>query len=822
MAVQGFVSTPGVLLNSVLGLLPERTTPVLSAESLTVVVPMYNEEQGARRCLASLLRQEDQPEQIAISINGGRDNTYAVVSRILGEYGFRLEAVDSLPELDATLERWLGGTGTASVAVVRYRSRTAKSESINNLIRYRLVSSDRVLLVDGDTILHPGFISSMRHNFYRLRRERTAGGHRFVIEDYALSSGSVTSWAPAKAPLWQRMISAGRRAEYAFSALQRRGQARQLGRSAVFGNTRLFTVVGCGFSARRELFPMPGSTRTEDHEFTLEIQNLRMSEQELTPEALDSLGLNIVTAAGAVQPSAYFGSEEQVILRTGGNARFVPEALMMTQDPSTVNGFLNQVERWNGGGIEGALGRIGRKLRPNVSWTVWLAQFENLLGIILMLFLLPNLVALNLGNPSLGMSGRALALWLLLNVTLSLLLNFAGFRAQRLAGGIPPGRALTDALRLSLLTLPAYLLIRFLSPFTYVAAALEIVPGWFRNRRTRKRSAIRGVSWERPVAGRLSLRTQWVMVSVLAVYPLLTGFVVAPVVNPVNAAGWQLTHTGRQLQLDDYIGPGPLQPYQAAAEPEVVYCSADDPAAVQLTIAHAGEWAYEPLGLWDLLALGRLSPLLPTIEAASDSYGLQVRDVLKVFMNESLFDPLAQGPTGDLGLSQLTGDALTLLAGASTDPRSVIYNPRLISEHSNVFDPVFSACAGAAKLAWAFDQPKVSSLQEAYALYINPVHAFANGRIGERWLPLVAQMESLEPNIMRIAAVYAQYLSGPESLTSHERALVQISFDVAEGRLGLGAAYAQALEVINAAQIDDLDVYRRVLSRLYGFSVAGG
>src|SRR5690625_4985918 len=328
MAVQGIVSTPGVLLNSVLGLMPERTRPVASSESLTVVVPMYNEEQGARRCLASILRQDVQPDQLAVSINGGSDDTYGVVSKILTEYGFRLEAEDSPPALDATLERWLGGSGPGGIIIVRYRSRTAKAESINNLFRHRLVTSDRVLLVDGDTILHPGFIRSMRHNFYRLRTERGPEGKRFVIEDYALASGSVTSWAPAGAPLWQRIISNGRRADYAFSALQRRGQASQHGRSAVFGNSRLFTVVGCGFSARRELFPMPGSTRTEDHEFTLEVQNLRMSEQELTPEALDSMGLRIVLDDREIRPTEHFGTAEKVILRTGGNVRFVPEALM--------------------------------------------------------------------------------------------------------------------------------------------------------------------------------------------------------------------------------------------------------------------------------------------------------------------------------------------------------------------------------------------------------------------------------------------------------------------------------------------------------------
>ena len=805
-------------MNSFLGLRPDKSISVASQETLTVIAPMYNEENGARRCLASILRQEVQPDQLAISINGGSDNTYAVVTRILGEYGYSRKATDMLDGLDARLERWLAPGGAASIVLVTYRTRTAKSESINNLFNYRLISSDRVLLVDGDTILHPGFVRAMRQNFYRLSTRTVEGSQRHVIEDYALISGSVSSWLPQGAPVWQRIVSSGRRAEYAFSTLLRKGQSSQPGSSAVFGNSRLFTVVGCGFTARRELFPMPDTTRTEDHEFTLEVQNMPLTEVELEPAALDSMGLRLQIGDRLVRPSEVFGPDELILLRTGGNARFVPEALMLTEDPSSLNGLLNQVERWNGGGLEGALGRLGKKLRPNVAFTVWLAQIENLVGIFLLLFVLPNLIAMNVVNPSIGMSGAALLTWFVIDLVLSFLLNTAGFRLQKLARGGPRKGAISWAMRQSLVSLPAYLLIRYLNPFAWVGAATDVIPAWIRRQRNRSAVQAGGVAWERPRGARASLRTQGVMVSVLGLYPLLSGLVVAPVINPVNATGWQLTYARSVVDMDNHRSVGPLPTPEEGAVP--TYCEAGQPGLVQLTLAGSAGVAYTPLGLWDLLALGRLAPLLPLIEQAAASYELPVTDLLQVFMNESLFDPLAHGPTGDLGLSQLTTDALTLLYAASNDPRSPIYNPSLISADSNVFDPVFSACAGAAKLAWAYDQPRVRNLEQAYALYINPVHGFVNGRIGDIWIPLVAQMQALEPNIQRLAATYAQYQHDPQVLSQHERRLIEVSLQVADSSIDLRAAYSQALEVIADAQIDDRDVYRQVLDQLFGPTLA--
>src|SRR5690554_2248133 len=215
----GLISMPGILLNSVLGLLPDRTRSVMSTETVTVVAPMYNEEEGARRCLASILTQNEAPEQIIVSINGGQDDTYAVVARILTDYGYRRRTVDDVNGLDASLERWLPVQAGAQVTLVVYRRQTAKADSINSLFRRRIVTTDRAILVDGDTILHPDFVHEIRRNFYRLRTRRNGDTVEHVIEDYGLVSGAVSSWAPKGAGRWQRIVSAGRKAEYAFSAM---------------------------------------------------------------------------------------------------------------------------------------------------------------------------------------------------------------------------------------------------------------------------------------------------------------------------------------------------------------------------------------------------------------------------------------------------------------------------------------------------------------------------------------------------------------------------------------------------------------------------
>lgn len=807
---------PGTLLNAALGLLPDRTVAVTGPDTLAAIVPMYNEETGAHASISALLHQETPPDQIALSINGGTDGTYRVATGVLLENGYRLvsSAVPGGPE--ARLEHWRGDAGQPPVVLISHPTRTAKSESINRLVGEGLVTADRLLILDGDTVLTPGFITELRNNFYRLRETGRGEQRRFVLEDYGLVSGSVCSARPpAGAGQWQQLISRGRGAEYATSMLLRRGQARQLGEGRLFGSSRVFTVVGCGFAARRGRLPLPLDSRTEDHEFTLLVQNTEAEERFTDPAGHGDRGFRVGTPTGSVPLHEYLPAGARFSVRRSGNVRFVPGAAMFTEDPALPGSLLGQVERWNGGGQEGALKRLGTRLRPNVAWTVWLAQLENLTGIFLLFLLLPNMIAANFAHPGFGVPLRAAGSWLLLDAVLTFLLSGLGFAVMNAATGRRGPRGILGAAGQAAAALAAYLFIRLVNPLAYVAALFDTVPAWWRSRHAAGRK--HGVAWERPRGRRgLSPGVRNVLLSV-AVLPVITGALLVPLLFPVNAPVWEIVHTAEQLKLEDYTsGLPPLSPAPAGG----ALCGAGTSGRGLELPRAAEETAYDPLGTWDLLALARLAPLLPLIEQAAAEYRINVQDLLLVFMNESLFDPLAVGPTGDLGLAQLTGDALTLLRTVSRDPSSAAYGPGLIDPDSNVFDPVFASCAGAAKLAWAWSQPRVSELSEAYALYINPVHGFAGGRIGRTWEPLVAQLDLLRPNVQRMASVYAQYGSDPARLPAAERKLVETSLLVADGLLDMRSAYERAREVIHSERIDDLELYDRVLNRLYGPALA--
>ena len=78
--IPGVVIMPTVLMNTALSFVRDRGYTVKSPDSFAVISPMYNEERGAGQALSSLLEQDSLPEQIALSINGGTDATYDVVT----------------------------------------------------------------------------------------------------------------------------------------------------------------------------------------------------------------------------------------------------------------------------------------------------------------------------------------------------------------------------------------------------------------------------------------------------------------------------------------------------------------------------------------------------------------------------------------------------------------------------------------------------------------------------------------------------------------------------------------------------------------------
>lgn len=811
---------------------------------------MFNEEAGARLALTSLLEQSVPFDELAISVNGGTDDTLAEVRTTLEEYGFGLVYSGPAPELKATLERWHAPKGPA-VTVLSYRQPVSKSDSINAVVAGSYLTTDRVLVIDGDTVFDRHFLANLRDNFYRLTVTFEGGRRRYVITDSAIQSGAVMSARPGPGRPVASLISRARSAEYVVASLLRSGQTARLGTGGVFGSSRLYTVVGCGFAAKRDRFPMPADTLTEDHDFTLAVQNGATHEETVDVATLSQRGFTVVVDGEELRPSDFFDDQDEVVLRRSSDARFVTSALMYTEDPPHLSGYVRQIERWNGGGIENALKRLfrltnWRELKPNVRFTLLSAQLENLLGLALLLLVLPLAWGLNFALPGYGTPLAAIGAWVGLDFIFTVLLVLLGFRRVWRGQGRRGFTLFVDTVTSTFRSVPYFLLLRFLNAVTFITAATRALPKFLRHKEQDPRVTI---TWDRPrdVKRRLHVRTTGVAATmVLTALMLFAGAAyVAGATRPGYKTTWKLINSsplvlqndhrilpiqGAGTLLDEVVGAGLTAPptdLQVVSSPErsgiSAFCSvsytarpADEPRTL------AGDAAkYEPLTYWERLVLARLAPLAAHIEEASTAYDIPADLLLRVLLNESYLDPLAVGPTEDLGLAQVTSDALTLLRALSTDNLSPFANRRFFAEPFSVFDPDFSICAGAAKLAWARSQPGGHADAYAYARYINPLEGVVRGAVSPIHAELVPAIEELKPLAGALMATIAAYRADPSSVTAAERALLDVSTDVSQGRITIRDAYATVAEITDDIGIADSELYDQVMLLLYDEPTAG-
>lgn len=883
---------PTVLANALLSFVPDRSWTVRGPDRVAAVSPMFDEEAGAEAALTSLLAQRAPLDELVVSINGGTDATESVVSATLDRHGYGCVYRGPAAGLDARLQRWHRRDGPP-VTVIVYRQPVAKSDSINAAVAGGFVTAERVLVVDGDTVFDAGFVGALKDAFYRLERQRVNGRLRFVLRDVALQSGAVQSARPQQAGLAAEWISRARSAEYAFSAVLRKGQTARLGRGPMLGATRLYTVVGCGFVARRDAFPMPPDTLTEDHDFTLAVQNGATQVRTVSPRALHERGFRVVTNGVERSLLDVLDRGDEVDLARTAEARFVEDALMFTEDPPHLAGYVRQLERWNGGGIENALKRLfvggaWANVRPNVRFAVLAAQLENGVGLAL-LGLVPILLGMGIAAPGKGATLSLLAAWFGADLAATLALTALGFaRLGRALGtrGAARGRYVLGSLFATVVPLFA---LKYLGAVAFCAAATRALPAFLRRAQRDPRVT---QTWQRPrarVARPVHVRTAGVAATMLLVSISL--FVasahVASLVWPDYRTAWELTYRSPHVAQEDHAYlpiavmargastlPGasvragaaldvgrsgrdgldasdldrvvtglthlpplardaaPVPPVGTEAEPMLVVAAspATQPSGVSVyctpgfVAASAAEphrlegdvAAYRPLSPWGILVLARLAPLLTHLEEAATAYDVPARLLLQVLLNESYLDPLAVGPTGDLGLAQVTSDALTLLRAVSVDPDSALANARMFEGSFSVFDPDFSLCAGAAKLAWARSQPGGASDEVAYALYINPLEGAVRGRVSERHAALVAPMLALAPLVDLLSATVATYRSDPERVAPAERALLDVAATVSEEGIDLAEAYRRVADLAVVFEIDDRALYQDVLERLYG------
>ncbi|TVR94566.1 MAG: hypothetical protein EA416_03405 [Trueperaceae bacterium] len=835
-----------MLFNAVVGLSSEREVTLRGPDRLAVVLPMFDEEGGAQAALLSVLAQRSPADAVVVSVNGGSDRTGDVVADTLRRLGYRPGPRSDRAGLLARVTVWQRPS-RLDVTVVEFGEATGKAECLNAVVGSGIVEAERVLAVDGDTVLDPGFIAALRDGFYRARPERCGGARRWVVEDVALQSGAATSRTPENATSVATLISRARDAEYAFSAVLRSGQTRRLGASRTFGRTRLYTVVGCGFALRRDAFPIPTDTLTEDHDLTLAVQAGDDEERSIDVESLAARGFQVVAGGRVHDPRAFFGAGETLTLRRGGGARFVTGAVMHTEDPSHLGGYVRQVERWTGGGLQNVLKRTlrsARSLAPNVRFAMLSAQLENLLGLALLAYL-PIWLGMRTVDPRTDLPFLGLALWFALDVTLTAAVAAVGFvRLERARGA--RGRTLFRHVITGVAAgVGPLVVLKYVHAVCYVTAASRVVPAHLRRAGADPQVAVTWVRPHRRVRQRAHARTIGIGFA-MASYAVVGFAAVVSLAAPFDGVAretWQRTSSGAPIEYPAYLGlpvqrSGPalvvdvrLPGGSEAGIVPVLDVRADDRLAATQSrycpphaVAVATEvprsladdaGVYEGLSPWGLLTLARLVPVLTHLEAAATAYDVPAQLLLQVLLNESFLDPLAHGPTDDVGMSQVTADALALLRSLATDPDSGFANPLLVGVPFTLYDPDFSICAGAAKLAWSRAQPGGTDDGIAYARYVNPIDGVVGGRVSARHAPIVAAFDAVRPLAAAMSAVVAAHRADPETVGRSARSLLAVADGVAAGTYGLETAYRMTAALVDELGVDDAAFYEAVVERLY-------
>ncbi|HNR00518.1 MAG TPA: hypothetical protein PKN52_10970, partial [Trueperaceae bacterium] len=248
-----------------------------------------------------------------------------------------------------------------------------------------------------------------------------------------------------------------------------------------------------------------------------------------------------------------------LVLHHGSNARFITSALMYTDDPPSLPGYLRQIERWNGGGIENGLKRLRRTewrgLQANVRFTVLAAHFENLFGLALLLLMLPLAAGLNYALPGHGTPLKALGIWAAIDLAATLVLATWGFARVWRAQGLRGFGLLSKVLRETATSVVPLSLLRPFNAVTFLTGAARAVPRFARRRDVDPRATI---TWDRP-RSRTSKRSQLRYVGattgmVLSVATVFSGAaVLASATRPGYRDAWRLINESVRVSQDDHM-----------------------------------------------------------------------------------------------------------------------------------------------------------------------------------------------------------------------------------------------------------------------------
>jgi len=381
-------TTPVTLTHIILGLLRLRKTTysiIAPYEKLSVIIPVYNEQEGIIETLQAILNQTEPPYQIIISDNGSHDKTCRVMDRFLLEKGYISREI-----FDQCNHRLRTGQYEKSnapiITFIQHKDQTSKADSINEIQKYKLIKGSRTLTIDSDTILHCKFIERMNENWYILHISR----NKAVISRAEILGATMLPKKNHKVGIQGRIIAMAREAEYTFGQiLVRSGQ----------NLTALYVAPGCGFMCRTDKLIMPNRTVTEDLELTQTIQSQRKV-KKLDKSLLEKFiteNFQLKMNNHLIPLVQFLEKFDKPIYFSQNNATYVDSAFMYTQDPINFKGLFTQVGRWSAGfhGVLFLQGKNFKRGNKRLLFTIYGAKFEGITSSMIFLAL-PGLILIKI------------------------------------------------------------------------------------------------------------------------------------------------------------------------------------------------------------------------------------------------------------------------------------------------------------------------------------------------------------------------------------------------------------------------------------------
>lgn len=478
--------TPVTLTHILLGIFTWSRTvyPIVAPyERLTVIIPVYDEQEEITATLRAILNQTEPPHQIIVSDNGSQDETCLIIERFLMAKGYVLRRI--IGQYDPELRIGQYEKDSAPIIVfMQHRHQTSKADSINEIQKYKLIKSSRTLTIDSDTILHPRFIERMNENWYTLRIFR----NRAIVSKAEILGGTVLPKKNHRASIQERIIAMAREAEYTFGQiLVRTGQ----------NLTALYVTPGCGFMCRTDKLILPNRTVTEDLELTQTIQSQRKI-SKLNKSILEKF----ITGGFQLKMNNHLVPLAQCLQELGkpvyfseNNATYVNSAFMYTQDPTDFKGLFTQIGRWCAGFHQVLFlqGKNFRKGDKRLLFTIYGAKFEGVTSSIIFL-LLPCLLLIKI-TTGYGIEPNYIGLFYLLDA----LVQISGMILSLYLRNRLQGNSKLKSVRHSLLrSIPIFFslyILRFIGSVQFLRSYLITV--W--ETRVEKKT-IWNSQWERPHA----------------------------------------------------------------------------------------------------------------------------------------------------------------------------------------------------------------------------------------------------------------------------------------------------------------------------------